>query len=57
MSNNKAKQGATIYLRTGQLSNDSYIRNTTFENNESDERGAIFLTFDGGIIEISGNTF
>ena len=39
------------------MSGDSYIRDTTFENNDSDERGAVFLSFDGGIMEISDNKF
>ena len=39
------------------LSSDSYIRNTTFMNNESDERDAVFLSFDRGIMEISDNKF
>ena len=42
---------------TQSLSNDSYIHNTTFENNETDERGVIFLSFDAGIMEISDNLF
>ena len=57
VSNNKALQGAAIYLSTKTLSNDSYIRNTTFENNKTDERGVVFLSFDAGIMEISDNLF
>ena len=44
-------------MRTQSLTNDSYIRNTTFENHESQERGLVFLSFDAGIMEISGNRF
>ena len=57
ISGNKAKQGAAIYLRTGPLSNDCYIRNSKFENNDSEERGAVYLAFDAGIMEIADNSF
>ena len=57
ISNNKAQSGAAIYVITQRLSNDSYIRNTTFENNFSEENGAAFLDFEEGIMEISGNRF
>ena len=36
MSNNKAKQGAAIYLNNVSLSADNYIRSTTFEGNVCD---------------------
>ena len=61
ISNNKALQGSAIYLETTKLIDDSYIRNTTFENNDSyqqdAERGTVFLSFDTGIMEISDNKF
>ena len=61
ISNNKAQQGSSIYLRAGVLTTDSYIRNTIFENNDSDqaeaERGTVYLAFDDGIMEISDNIF
>ena len=61
ISNNKAQQGSSIYLRAGVLTTDSYIRNTIFENNDSDqraaERGTVYLSFDDGIMDIFDNTF
>ena len=43
------------------MTTDSYIRNTTFENNGSDqgkaERGTVYLSFDDGILDISDNIF
>ena len=53
MSHNTAQQGAAIYVDTQKLTNDSYIRNITFANNDSLLRGAVFLSFDEGIMEIS----
>ena len=57
ISNNKAQQAAAIYVSTRSLTDESIIQNVTFENNESNERGAVFLSFDGGIMEISENIF
>ena len=61
ISNNKAQQGSAIYLETLYLKSDSYIQNTTFENNDSinknAERGTVYLDFDDGIMDISNNTF
>ena len=51
MSNNKAEQGSALYIRYRSL-NRAYIRNSTFENNDSKEHGAIFVTLEGGMIEI-----
>ena len=61
ISNNKAKKGSSIYLRAVVLTTDSYIQNTKFENNDSDqqeaERGTVYISFDDGIMDISDNTF
>ena len=57
ISNNKAQQGSAFYLESKSLSYDSYIRTTTFANNESAERGALLLYFSGGTIEIADNKF
>ena len=57
MSNNKAVQGAAIFVNEVKLSEDSYIRSTTFANNEVDGRSVVFLSFVAGIIKIENNTF
>ena len=59
MRNNYAKQGAVLYLNDISISAESEnsIRSCKFENNVSEKRGAIFLSFDAGIMEISNNTF
>ena len=61
ISNNKAHQGSSIYLRAAVLTRDSYIRNSLFEDNDSyqgaAERGTVYLIFDDGIMDISDNTF
>ena len=57
ISNNKVERGSTLYI-SYRSSNSSYVlRNSTFENNESGDHGAVYLYFDDGTIEISGNSF
>ena len=49
ISFNKAQQGSAICLIALNLESDSYIRNTTFKNNDSinqdAERGTVYLEF------------
>ena len=59
MRNNYAKQGAVLYLNDISISAESEnsIRSCKFESNVSNNRGALFLSFDVGIMEISNNSF
>ena len=57
VSHNKASTGSAIYLNEITLSNDSYIRNTKFSNNESNKLGVVYLWFYGWTLEISDTNF
>ena len=56
-SNNYAQQAAAIYISTCSWSDYITIRRTSFENNVSDERGAVYASLDVGIMEIYDNIF
>ena len=57
ISNNIATQGAAIFLNEVKLSEDSYIRLTTFNGNDVERFGSVLLWFVSGIMTIENNTF